>query len=132
MASAALVDKAGMEDLQRVSSSRGCRAVSEKEAGLFLRKRYQRAGGGGGGKRSGRSSREAGFWIGAARCETGFRTRKKGRGSQTRDPKKMTRTKGIPRREKRCMRGVYIRRPKEGFRGRTSWRGTSGDKQEEN
>lgn len=48
MASAALVDKAGMEDLQRVSSSRGCRAVSEKEAGLFLRKRYQRAGGGGG------------------------------------------------------------------------------------
>lgn len=48
MASAALVDKAGMEDLQRVSSSRGCRAVSEKEAGLFLRKRYQRAGEGGG------------------------------------------------------------------------------------
>lgn len=103
------------------------RAVSEKE---ISESRGEEAWGR--GKRSGRSSREAGFWIGAARCETGFRTWKKGRGSQTRDPKKMTRTQErIPRREKRCMRGVYIRRPKEGFRGRTSWRGTSGDKQEE-
>lgn len=44
LASPALVDKAGMEGqgrLQRVYSSRECRAVLEKEAGLFLRKRYQ-------------------------------------------------------------------------------------------
>lgn len=31
----------------------------------------------------------------------------------------------------RFVRGVWIRRPKKGFRWRTSWRGTSGDKQEE-
>lgn len=39
LVSPALADKAGMEDqgrLQRVSSSTVCRAVLEKEAGLFL------------------------------------------------------------------------------------------------
>lgn len=31
----------------------------------------------------------------------------------------------------RYVRGVWIRGPKKGFQWRTSWRGTSGDKQEE-
>lgn len=82
-----------MEDqgrLHRVSSSRECSAVLEKEAGLFLRKRYQRAK----RKRSGRSSPFAGFRIraGSPMWKTGVgRMWKKYEGLPTKDPKKMIR-----------------------------------------
>lgn len=101
-----------------MSSSRENRAVLEKEAGLFLRTRCQRAK----GRRSGRCSRIAGF---SGSGQPGVRTvsveNRSGedveevRRVTTKDPKKMIRK----------------REPKKGFLWRTSWHGSSGDKQEE-
>lgn len=77
MASPALVDKAGMEDqgrLQRMSPSRECRAVLEKEAGRFQRKKYQESQG------EGKGEVLVGFRIRAARCETRFSGKQKWEG----------------------------------------------------